>query len=126
MSVEMRNAVAKFIQEQGKANDTLLNIALPEVHTRANKVQDTLAQQALLDSLFFPDMFVRHRNIDPPSKGTYEWIFDQDAEEDAKVRADLGKFKRWLSSDEPYFWINGKAGSGKSSLMSFHRERPAY
>jgi hypothetical protein len=64
-------------------------------------------------------MFAQHRNIDPPSKGTYEWIFNQEADEDERERANLGKFKRWLCSDEPYFWINGKAGSGKSSLMSF-------
>lgn len=26
---------------------------------------------------------------------------------------------RWLKNDESIFWVNGKAGSGKSSLMSF-------
>jgi hypothetical protein len=119
LSVEMRNAIARFLEEQGKANDTLLNTALPEVHTRLDKVQDTLAQQAFLDSLFFPEMFARHRSIGPPSEDTYQWIFDHDTEQDEKERAKLGRFKHWLSTDEPYFWINGKAGSGKSSLMSF-------
>jgi hypothetical protein len=28
-------------------------------------------------------------------------------------------FKRWLTSDDGVFWINGKAGSGKSTLMKF-------
>ncbi|KAK0742483.1 hypothetical protein B0T21DRAFT_131524 [Apiosordaria backusii] len=37
-----------------------------------------------------------------------------------------GRFKRWLRSpNEPIFWISGKAGSGKSTLMKFlatHRQ----
>jgi hypothetical protein len=119
LSVEMRNAIAVVFQEQGKTNDALLNVVLPRVDARFDRVQSSLENKSFLDSLFFPDMFARHRNIDPPSTGTYEWIFNQDTEEDEKEQANLGKFKRWLGSDEPYFWINGKAGSGKSSLMSF-------
>jgi hypothetical protein len=119
LSIEMRHAVADVLRTQGKTNDNLLSIVLPEIHTRFDQVQDSLAHKALLDSLYFPDMFARHRNIAPPSEGTYEWIFDQDAEKDKEMRAKLGQLKRWLSSNEPYFWINGKAGSGKSSLMSF-------
>jgi len=119
LSVEMRNAIAEILRNQGKANDILLKIVLPELHTRFDQVQNSLAHKAFLDSLYFPDMFARHRNIAPPSAGTYEWVFDQDGEEDEHMRVKLGQFKCWLSSDEPYFWINGKAGSGKSSLMSF-------
>jgi hypothetical protein len=119
LSVEMRNAIADILRNQGRANDTLLKIVLPEMHMRFDQVQDSLAHKAFLDSLFFPEMFARHRNIAPPSAGTYEWVFDQDGEENKQIRAKLGQFKCWLSSDEPYFWVNGKAGSGKSSLMSF-------
>ncbi|GAB7335864.1 hypothetical protein MBLNU13_g08126t1 [Cladosporium sp. NU13] len=119
LSVEMRNAVAEVLQSQGKTNDTLLKIVLPEMYTRFYQMQGSLAQKAFLDSLFFPDMFARHRNIAPPSEGTYEWIFDQSTEQNNEKRTKLGQFKNWLSTDEPYFWINGKAGPGKSSLMSF-------
>lgn len=119
LSIEMRNATASVLQEQGKTSDTLLNIVLPRMHTQFDQVQYSLAHQAFLDSLFFPDMFARHRNIEPPSEDTYEWIFNQDTAQDEEMRAKLGKFKHWLSNDEPYFWINGKAGSGKSSLMAF-------
>jgi len=119
LSVEMRNAVVEVLQSQGKTNDTLRKIVLPEINTRFDQAQASLAHKAFLDSLFFPDMFARHRTIAPPSKGTYEWVFDQDKEQDDKMQAKLGQFKHWLSSDEPCFWINGKPGSGKSSLMSF-------
>lgn len=119
LSVEMRNAIALVLQEQGRTNDTLLNIVLSGVNARFDQAQNLLEYKAFLDSLRFQDMFARHRNIDPPSKGTYEWVFNHDTEQDEEKRGKLGMLKRWLSSDEPYFWINGKAGSGKSSLMSF-------
>lgn len=44
--------------------------------------------------------------------GTYEWIFSDDST----------SFPRWARSSEKVFWINGKAGSGKSTLMRFLSE----
>lgn len=40
-------------------------------------------------------------------EGTYEWIF-----EDGRT-----SFSGWARSEESLFWITGKAGSGKSTLM---------
>jgi len=68
LSVEMRNAIADVLRKEDKMNDTLLSILLPEMHTRFDQVQNSLAQQAFLESLSFPDMFTRHRNIQPPSE----------------------------------------------------------
>ncbi|KAM0715897.1 hypothetical protein Q7P37_008411 [Cladosporium fusiforme] len=77
--------------------------------------------------LSFPDMFQRHESIHPPSTGTYEWIFQQGTDEEATSSRSVtgenqvlrGKFWRWLCSDGPIFWINGKPASGKSCLMSY-------
>lgn len=92
--------------------------------------QTASTRKAFLKGLKFPGMFERQERIKPPSKNTYDWIFqDQvsynatrhndstatpDADEDLR-----GKFMRWLRGNEPTFWIVGKAGSGKSCLMSF-------
>jgi len=72
--------------------------------------------------------------------GTYQWMFTGespyqiyprkyekflagDPERRAKPLAeDLERCKRflqWLTNEQPLFWINGKMGSGKSSLMLF-------
>jgi type II secretory ATPase GspE/PulE/Tfp pilus assembly ATPase PilB-like protein len=40
---------------------------------------------------------------------TFEWLFQNNA---------LG-FPEWLQSDRGIFWITGKAGSGKSTLMKY-------
>lgn len=83
----------------------------------------------ILESLQYPDMLTRQQEISPPAPGTYEWVFtgespyqnDPDIDIDL-LSADLERRKKllhWFSTDEPLFWINGKPGSGKSSLMSF-------
>ena len=44
---------------------------------------------------------------------TFDWMF----KENAKPGCD--SFQAWLAGDEHVFWINGKAGSGKGTLMKF-------
>lgn len=91
--------------------------------------RETAQCKELLDSLYYPEMFDRQQTIKPPAFETFEWIFDDNSladdttdsypsEEHTLKRGDMrGKFARWLRGDEPLFWISGKAGSGKSSLM---------
>ncbi|KAM0691018.1 hypothetical protein Q7P36_009789 [Cladosporium allicinum] len=96
-------------------------------------IQTTLRYKELLDSLHYPEMFERQQNIMPPSFGTFEWIFDSSLPVrdntwrslKSKLREDMrGVFARWLGNNEPLFWISGKAGSGKSSLMSLIQSDP--
>jgi hypothetical protein len=87
----------------------------------------TAKRKEVMESLRYPEMFNRQQTIKPPSIGTFEWIFDdsppkEDPKQNERERSrdDMrGKFARWLRSDESLFWISGKAGSGKSSLMAF-------
>ncbi|KAL9613394.1 MAG: hypothetical protein Q9167_002042 [Letrouitia subvulpina] len=63
--------------------------------------------QLLLQSLFFRTMGVRHAEIPKTHKQTFRWVFEDSA----------SPFCSWLRSDGRIFWISGKAGSGKSTLM---------
>ena len=45
----------------------------------------------------------------PPHKKTFGWILDE---------ADGVHFVQWLSHEGNIYWISGKAGSGKSTLMN--------
>ncbi|KAM0713978.1 hypothetical protein Q7P37_010942 [Cladosporium fusiforme] len=102
-----------------------------EMHGRfddaEHDAQSSSLHMSFLKSLKYPDMFARHQSIGPPSSSTYEWILTADAphepwwneERIARDREIRRGFRRWLQSEGQIFWINGKAGSGKSSLMSF-------
>lgn len=69
----------------------------------------------LLDSLYFPNIRSRQEGIEQAHKQTFEWIFDMAGNQ---VRP-WHHFVDWLEKGHGTYWISGKAGAGKSTLMSF-------
>ena len=67
------------------------------------------SSQRILKSLQFDKMHDREDQIQEAYGKTFDWIFADDAT----------CFKKWLLSGSGAFWVNGKAGSGKSTLMKF-------
>lgn len=59
-------------------------------------------------------MSERYEDIAKAHKETFRWIYE-------KPELD---FVKWLQGGEGIFWITGKAGSGKSTLMKFLYEDP--
>lgn len=79
------------------------------------KIATEESHKRLLESLYFPDMHAREEGIDEAHKHTFEWIFDKPGNE---VRP-WHNFVDWLQKGHGAYWISGKAGSGKSTLMNF-------
>ena len=81
------------------------------------KLQETSlgVEQALLDSLYCPQMQERSRRITDTHSNTFGWIFEGSS---AKPRA-FDDFDSWLRTGDDIYWISGKPGSGKSTLMKF-------
>ncbi|KAE9381924.1 hypothetical protein N431DRAFT_539452 [Stipitochalara longipes BDJ] len=76
--------------------------------------KDRTAEVLLLANLRFPTMERRVEEIEPAHRKTFEWIF----------RSPRGPFKwsnfpEWLSKGAGIYWVNGKAASGKSTLMRY-------
>lgn len=69
---------------------------------------------AFLSSLQFPEMRLRQEAVKDAHSNTFEWIF-RDGQEDSPAR----QFPTWLKEGNGVFWIKGKAGSGKSTLMKY-------
>ncbi|KAI1740912.1 hypothetical protein F4680DRAFT_418099 [Xylaria scruposa] len=63
-------------------------------------------------------MNARENQIQPVSTETTTWIFDQ-RNPHPEARGVSFQFTEWLEAEDPVFWISGKPGSGKSSLMKF-------
>ena len=74
-------------------------------------------QLAVIESLRFHTIVEREKNIKEAHPATFEWLFD---DESADVRAATpNTFLPWLTSQGGIYWVSGKAGSGKSTLMKF-------
>lgn len=74
----------------------------------------------LTSSLFYPEITSRQEQIEESFNGiesSYDWIFDEPSlYEDGTPR--WSNFSQWLRSGSKAYSINGKAGAGKSTLMS--------
>ncbi|RAL60236.1 hypothetical protein DID88_000016 [Monilinia fructigena] len=80
------------------------------------------AEEPILDNFRFPTMNDRLDQVTEAHRETFEWLF-RDQEESASGPP-WGDFVKWLQSGDTIYWIHGKAGSGKSTLMRFIFDHP--
>ncbi|PWY70936.1 hypothetical protein BO70DRAFT_432026 [Aspergillus heteromorphus CBS 117.55] len=111
------NVVSLF--DQGPAGKTARSYTKDTEFTD----QEMIIRDFLLESLKFSSMTDREDSVTVAHGGTFDWIFS------AENTAEHGKsgveesLTRWLSNvhDSGIYWISGKPGSGKSTLVHFLR-----
>ena len=119
-------AIADSLLQGHRSFDELKSLVQSENAATQERVSDLLRihqnmlsekerSQRLLDSLHFPDIHCRQEQIADAHSETFQWIFD--VSPSAFRRWD--NFVEWLENGEGTYWINGKLGSGKSTLMSY-------
>lgn len=72
-----------------------------------------------LDSLRFDQIDMRHSAIPREHAQTCAWVLN-----DGPTVRKWSSFTRWLTTDAGIYWVSGKAGSGKSTLMKFIWNHP--
>ena len=80
---------------------------------------DIRLRSDFLSSLSFGEMYKRQEEITPAHRETFRWVLDRDKS------SYLGNASlvNWLERGDGIFWMEGKPGSGKSTLMNFvHHE----
>ncbi|CAD6570296.1 MAG: hypothetical protein ASARMPRED_003641 [Alectoria sarmentosa] len=71
----------------------------------------------LLDSLGFAAMQNRQEEVAQAYHTTFEWMFEEPIKETKPLP--WTNFVEWLRNGDGIYWVNGKAGSGKSTLMKY-------
>jgi hypothetical protein len=65
-------------------------------------------------------MVDRQNRIITAHESTFRWVFHDDPSQVPQPQTKRwSSLREWLSSNEQLYWITGKAGSGKSTLMKF-------
>ena len=68
----------------------------------------------ILGLLHFRMINTRIQSMHEAHSGTFGWIFQP-----SSANQSWSDFTKWLQDGEGVYWIKGKAGSGKSSLMKY-------
>lgn len=120
---ESRKALEKSLEKQRKSGEPM-NPALAEslskdiqehtsaMHSLQSRGQVTASDQDFLKSLYFSGIKAIHHKIDRAHSTTFQWIFD--SSKNSEIR-----FNDWLRGDSGIFFVHGKPGSGKSTLMKY-------
>ena len=117
--------VGTTLGETSRTGDTTQDL-VRQLHQWITEKEEIQIQRQCLHALYFPQLRSREEEVKPAHKKTFGWIFD-DPSDDAEA-IQKSKFRRWLQSDDStknLFWISGKPGAGKSTLMKFIAHHPS-
>jgi hypothetical protein len=96
-------------QQSSLANKLLLELA-----EQAGIIKNHMFECVVLRTDAFEEMGDRHAGIKTPHAATFEWVFEELTELPC-----LQHFVKWLVEGDGIFWISGKPGAGKSTLMKY-------
>ena len=107
-----------FVRTNNDQISRQLDILMQQVEDMAKPDLKT----AFLNSLFFDDFERREKDLSGPSPKTFEWIFDREGRSTSYQfdKIEWPSFPQWLENADSsqQYWLSGKAGSGKSTLMA--------
>ncbi|KAK1455767.1 hypothetical protein CMEL01_04527 [Colletotrichum melonis] len=96
----------KTIPNEFSAQIDLLRAAIDDFNDEKQYVR---TRHHTLRSLKFDQIKARQEAIKERHRATFDWVFSHDDT----------LFPQWLESGNGIFWVRGKPGSGKSTLMKF-------
>ncbi|MCJ1250573.1 hypothetical protein MMC30_007801 [Trapelia coarctata] len=92
-----------------------------QISKLVNRGGELAAEQSILNSLRFREMKSRYVLIADSYTNTFDWIFESlyGMVDKTASQEDHTAFRVWLERGDGIYWISGKAGCGKSTLMKY-------
>lgn len=106
-----------FQESSVHSYDEESNSQVAKIRSADNRIREGVTNE-LIDSLRFTEITERFETVDESHAKTFDWIF-QPIQSTAQYEQGRrwSDFRSWLQYGAGLYWINGKAGSGKSTLM---------
>ncbi|KAK7892679.1 hypothetical protein LTR67_006915 [Exophiala xenobiotica] len=95
-------------ESHARSEMTTNGISGKETRIQSDKTETATVIEDGLATLKFADMHYREDHITIAQGGSYAWLSDPAV-----------GLRSWLLSDDRIYWIRGKPGSGKSTLMKY-------
>lgn len=128
LDLEERQAVIEGFKASNSTCILDVNLALENsilardiFRTKEDKRDMQAAQGRLCQSLYFASIGSRREQVTTAHKNTFTWVLDSEPWVDSL----WDSFTPWLQQPDsvrPMYWISGKPGSGKSTLMRYLQE----
>lgn len=106
MARDLQNA----LKDNSKASNAMFTSLATELKSYSDQAFHRSRVEAILKGLRFEHIRERESRVATAYKATFHWVFDQNSP------VNLGA---WLRTGNGTYWIEGKAGSGKSTLMKY-------
>ena len=99
-----------------KADDnSRAEVLIQKLGKLAEEGQRVANEERILKSLEFDEWKRRFNDVHKAHKQTFDWMLEDSKDPTVPPTG----FKDWLRDKNDIYWISGKAGSGKSTLMKF-------
>ena len=115
---KLKEQIEHLRQEMEDINKCVLDSIATTLEGFRIPVEQLQKERKILESLFFDEMNQRYHAISEAHTKTFFWIFGPDRFDRSDPRS-MVAFKQWLQSGKGIFWVSGKPGSGKSTLMKY-------
>ena len=104
------------LEPQHSSGGTLSNPGTLKADT-VDTFQFSTVIKTILETLRFSQITDRFDGVKDAHRKTFRWIFDPPVTNDDTTP--WSNLPEWLQSSSGCYWVNGKAGSGKSTLMKY-------
>jgi hypothetical protein len=115
----MRDLVKSIGKSRDDGEAVSIAALTATVSSMTKHERESLFQTQVLELIGSQHQYDREHRIVKAHFKTFQWIFTNQHHEGYPGKS-WSDFVSWLETDEdPLYWITGKAGSGKSTLMKF-------
>ncbi|KAK2730167.1 hypothetical protein CKAH01_09689 [Colletotrichum kahawae] len=78
-----------------------------------------ISEHKVVHSLYYESLSVRHEAIPSAHSQTFNWILSKKSKCGKGIQYPKVTLRKWLRKGEGIYWVSGKPGSGKFTLMKY-------